>query len=379
MREFTYKFNYTNYSEDLSLLGKKVKDKRPKEYRLCSCGKHVKIVSAHSLGEVSSCQICNQEKHIEELKSHGMEVLDRLDHAKYVVKLPCGHVKTSGLTTLIDSKHYCKTCADNAIINKFNSMGVEVLKLGVKNTLIRFKCGHETTRKTYTKDIPVCSVCEESNKIGFLNQYSITQIEPTKYKLSCGHIVTTQNYKRLGSYKCPQCHEESVKSKVESLGMIYTGNKNSKHEREIILPCGHIKFLRHNCINDRVVCAVCEDTHYAKPCDLYVLIGHSDGLSFIKVGVAGVLNHRIKEYRANKVNAWFNLSNIGFPDKYTAIKYEKEFHLKFKDKRIQPSEMKKHMKEGFTECYPINIMQEILDHFKPLLEQYGGSNRFKDE
>lgn len=377
--DYSYKFDYGKYSEDLSLVGKRTKDKRPKEYRMCACGKHVKLISAHSLGELSNCQICNQDNHIAILKENGMLVTDRLGHARYSVVMPCGHTKSAGVTALIDSKHYCKVCSDNEIVGRFRSLGVEVIDIGFPNTTIRFQCGHVASRKTYTKDKPVCLECEEKNKKEFLDSIGAVQLNPVDYELSCGHIVNTVNYKKFDKYKCPKCHENSIKLKAESLGMIYNGIKNSKHEREFILPCGHRKFLRYKNINSRVVCAICEDTHYAKPCDLYVLLGQSNDLSFIKVGVAGVLDDRIKEYRAKHVHGWFNVMNVGFPDKYTAIKYEKELHLKFKDKRIDPVEMKNHMKEGFTECYPYDALNDILNYLNPLFKEYGGSNKFKEQ
>lgn len=377
--DYSYKFDHSKYSEDLSLEGKRTKEKRPREYRMCACSKHVKLISAHCTSEVSSCQICNQDNHINILKENGMQVTNRLGHARYSVIMPCGHLKSAGVTALIDSKHFCKTCADDAIIRKFNNFGVGVVEIGTAYTSIRFKCGHEATRKTYSQDKPVCLICEETNKNAFLDSLGVIQLTVEDYKLSCGHVVNTVNYNKFDKYKCPKCHEEAVKLKAESLGMSYLGVKNEKHERELTLPCGHKKFLRYKSINDRVTCAICEDTHYAKPCDLYVLTGYSNGLSFVKVGVAGILKDRIKEYRAKHVGGWFNVSNIGFPDKYTAIKYEKEFHLKFKDRRIDPEEMKNHMKEGFTECYPSIMLTEILDYFRPVLNQYGGSNKFKEQ
>lgn len=378
-RNFTYDIGYDKYSEDLTLIGIRTGGHKPKEYRMCNCGKHLRLVSAHSKSTSTKCQICTQENNIAILESNGMKVVDRLDHVRYVVCMPCGHLKTSGVQTLVDSKNYCKICSEEKLIEKFNNFGVEVIELGPIVSKIKFPCGHEAERKTYTTDKPLCVICEEQERIDFLKKYNVEQIAPAEYKLACGHQVYTQNYKVLDDYKCPKCHEENVHELAKQLGITYTGVKNEKHQREFILSCGHRKFLRYKDINDRVVCAICEQSHYAKPCDLYVLIGNSNGLSFIKVGVAGVLDERIKEYRAKDVSAWFNVHSVGFPDKYTAIKYEKEFHAEFKDKRIPPEIMKQHMKEGFTECYPAELLTPILNYLRPFYEQFGGSNKFKKE
>ena len=373
---FSYNFS-DNYSDDLTLADTKVHGKRIKEYKLCSCGKHVRLVNAFIKTRDTRCQICTQKEHIQKLEDAGFEVIDRLDHLRYVVLLGCGHYKTGGVTTLIGSKHYCKECTDLSIVNRFGNFGVKVLELGNPNVLLEFPCGHTAYRKTYSKDKPTCMICEEESKRKFLLKYAIDQLDSDNYKLKCGHIVKTQNYKKLDDYKCPACKESEISERVKQYGMEYTGNKNSKHEREIILPCGHVKFLRYKNIKKDVTCTVCENTHYSHPCDLYVLLANCGDFQFVKVGVAKVLEDRVKEYRAKGVPGWFNIFNIGFVDKYTAIKHEKDFHIEFKDKRIDPEIMKKYMKEGFTECYPASILEEILSYLRPLYNTYGGSIKFK--
>lgn len=70
---------------------------------------------------------------------------------------------------------------------------------------------------------------------------------------------------------------------------------------------------------------------------------------------------------------------MGFDTKRQAVKIEKEFHKLNIEKRIEPTLMRKYLKEGFTECYPMDMFSDIQQEMGRLAEKYDYSVHYSKD
>lgn len=376
-KEFTYQIS-GEYSEDFTLENtKKTIEGKTYTWVQTGCGKHVKLTRSKS----PICYICLQDNQLKLMQEKGLVVLDRIDAKHYNVIMPCKHEKIIE-GNLASYMTYCSKCRDEKILAKCPT-GTFISGFSSKNQWVHLDlpCGHSTKRKTYAPDNVVCLECRASNKIELLNKISATEVEYSRYRLDCGHTTGDVAWQGLDTYKCPSCERDKIHDRARDFGLEPTGSYDfSSKSHEFMLKCGHNKYLRTTSIKAGVVCPICVEDHYNKPCDMYFLIGFcEDGFRFLKVGIANDTNARLKTYQARGVNAWALLASIGFETKRQAVKVEKEFHKSHVEKRILPEEMKKYLKEGFTECYPVSVFTESSSLIEELCKKYGYSVHFKKE
>lgn len=365
-KSFTYCIDETSYTEDLTKEGEKVRvDNKTRKWQACDCGKHLKFVVEYTKSEISHCKICKQAQSIKELEDGCFTVIDRLDYNKYKVRLKCGHEKIGQKNLLLDTD-YCKECRDSAIFNKFAEDGAEVLGYEDKNSIValKFKCGHISKRKTFSKDKAVCQECEQNRREKILVETGATKTSDG-FILACGHKAKVEVYERLVGFKCLACEKEKVISSAEKKGLKFI-KQLTYHERLFELPCGHTKALRSTQLKKDIICSFCNETYYSKPSDLYLLIiFHPEG-TCLKLGMSNDLFERIDNYKLSEDVAVMVLCQIQIDTAQRCVQIEKALHKKYKDKRIHPEQMKRWMKCGFTECYDISLMNTLLDEITKL-------------
>lgn len=371
------KFNYDigNHSEDFGLEGQKVTLKgKTYTWVISDCKKHLKLTRSQS----PSCNLCTQNGHIAFLEGNGVEIVDRVSSNNYLVKLQCGHDKIVKPDQFNFSK-YCKQCRDSDVLNRCPE-GTEIKGYFAKGQKVELKlpCGHFTTRKTYTEDNIQCMDCKNENKDSTLNSIGAYRNSDGTYALSCGHSTGLVDWQRLVDYKCLACERKLIQSRGEQAGMTPTGNYDSeKKTHEFLLSCGHTKHIKASDIKQGTVCSICAEDHLSKPSDMYLLVGASDDLFFLKVGVANDTISRIKAYKQKQRISWIVFASVGFQTKRDALKVEKAFHKENSSRRIDPETMRKYISEGFTECYPMKMFDEIKSRMYELMSEYGGSVHFR--
>lgn len=373
MNKFSYKIEES--SDDFSIVGNKVNLKnKTYTWGIADCGKHVKL----SRGKSPKCAQCVQDGHIDFLKSKGVEVLDRVSANSYLVRLKCGHDKIVKPDES-NFSHYCKECRDVDVLKRCPD-GTKIKGYFKKGQRVELElpCGHFTVRKTYGSDKITCLECRAEAKQRMLLETATIDNGNNTYTLSCGHTTGDIDWTRLRDYKCLSCEREQIQKRGLVFGLTPTGNYNSLNKtHEFILPCGHSKYMRSTAIKAGVVCPICAEDHLNKPCDMYFLIGFSEGFTFLKIGVANDTNVRIKDYRNKKKISWMLMASVGFSSKRDALKVEKLFHKDNFNKRLDPERMREYLTEGFTECYPMELLPTLSEYISDLHNQYGYSVHFK--
>lgn len=373
---FTYKLKH-DYSSDLSKEGTtSVVDGKVYKWKRLDCGKHVKLNNKPS----QTCALCVQERHINFLEGSSTQVLDRVSQNVYSVKLKCGHVKNvkSDVWNFSDS---CTDCRDEQLVARLPE-GTIILNFFQKGQRVnlKFQCGHYAVRKTYNEDSVVCTTCRENDKKENLNKVGAVENKDGTFLLSCGHTTGRVNWKTITAYKCKICEKEKTLNFAKQLGLKPTGNyciKSKRHEFE--LECGHVRLLRTTEIKAGVVCQECDEDHYNKPCDLYLLLCFAKDFSFIKVGIANDTKRRIKSYKSsNEVNGWMVLSSVGFKTKREALKIENTIHVEFAESNLDKEFAKKYITCGFTECYDVSVQDKLVARFVELQKQHNYSVHFKE-
>lgn len=293
---FTYQI-FGEYTTDLSLIGVRqtIKNKTF-SWVLADCGQHLKLTRS----KTAICHHCLQSRHIQVMENRGLVVIDRSDAKHYKVIQPCGHEKVIE-GNMISYSSYCSECKDQKILSKCPD-GTLITGFSELNKYVHLKlpCGHSTKRKAYADDNISCLECRLINKANLLSSISAIEVEYSRYKLVCGHTTGAVAWQGLDTYKCSHCERNAIWDRAKTFGLTATGAYNSERKtHEFMLPCGHTKNLRTTDIKASVVCSVCAEDHYNKPCDMYMLIGFcEDNFRFVKVGVANDTYARLKMYQA---------------------------------------------------------------------------------
>ena len=318
-------------------------------YFLCNKGHTIELQYTHVRRNNWKCKHCYEEKLREKANSIGYELIGKstLGSSFRVYKKPCGCVEDLRISNVNVAKDKRET-------------------------------EQVTCRTCYRKSIEEAAEKSNITMLEDIDAYNI------KIKFnSCGHYkIAKKAQLRRFNLECKECHEIHIKNDAETEGLEHLGSDPSCSSFRLYkLPCGCIKKYypsdiqagRWNCLEHS------ENSHYNKPCDLYVLLGSllDHNFRFVKVGISNNTEKRVDGYKAIN-SSWFLPAAIGFDTKSEALVYEKEFHKLFKNKRLDPEEMRKHLGSGFTECYPVSMLSEILDYFTPYIARFGGSNRFKE-
>jgi len=370
-------YNIKNHSPDLSVDGEFVGERSNKrQWRKANCNLHVVLVH-DTASKFPSCKICSLNEKIDTLKNNGIKVIDKLQNRKLSAILKCGHNKIDYYIGLL-KKPFCKQCRDDKLIQKYKDAGVEVLALGsaTEKTTIKFQCGHITQRKTYSDDVPVCIECREIRRETILNETGAIKVNEG-FILKCGHLAKTDMYERIPNFACTHCRNELQIAKFEKNGLKFVSN-NGHHERIYELPCGHTKSLRTTQSNKNIICAICNETYYNKPSDLYLLILFTENGGCLKLGMSNDLFERIDNYKLKNIPVMV-LDQVQIDTAARCVAIEKALHKKYKEFRIDPLIMKQVMECGFTECYDISIMRKLQDELTTIRkEPYAGyTKRYK--
>lgn len=362
------------YSTDSSLEGKS-EYKFGKQYKWikASCGLHMKLSRIKS----QQCKLCHHQSHLRGFEKVGVEVVGKLEHSSYLIKLSCGHVKKSPPVG-INYNEYCFNCKIDKIVSRF-PVGSAILWFQDKglNVKVLLPCGHAVTRKTNEKSSVSCPDCSKEDRQKVLDSVNAIVNADGSYLLSCGHSTGRINWKNLPDYKCPSCAKKQIADRGIQYGLQPTYEYDSETKAHgFILPCGHKRFIRANSIHYVPECKVCGDGHYNRPSDMYLVVCNTEDGIILKFGVANNTFDRIKEFTGGNNIGALVLASVGFKTKFDAIRVEKQLHAKYKGFRLDSNFVKKYLVCGFTECYPPEMMDTLSAEFSKLQEIYAYSNRY---
>ena len=293
----------------------------------------------------------------------------------------CGHTAFLQPTHVRRKNVSCKTCFWNKLVNTVHSNNEHLLfYVGDGKFRIVRKCEHivDSYRHFERGGIEQCSLCFEESLIlaAAKNNYTYIKDCGAGYReivfKTCGHTkVLHQSQIFKGNAVCRICQEEGYRVAAEKSGLrVLTTGARGERYRDYELPCGCVKSLRlDHAADGSWLCEVCDDTHYNKPSSVYLLEISTANFSWLKLGYAKNVHVRSVNYQLVKQASVNTLRILETKTGSIAKQIELNLHNKYKDDRLNKNFMRKyHLGNGFSECYPIELKENLLREFECLMK-----------
>jgi hypothetical protein len=314
-------------------------------YKFNNCGHDQYLQPTHVRRNTVKCRECLNQEYKSRGETNGftfVSLAEDLDHMFYKRNI-CGHVlkirvQAVGKRTKRESNEAsgvaCSVCYDEKLKLDAEKIGMTYLgaalhRKGVFRHYLFNSCGHK-------RDVNACCVAK-SNVV------------------------------------CQECIIEKYKQEAIAAGITYNGEATDKPnmKRNYILECGHTKDIRLDHVrNGSWVCTFCGDSHYLKPSKIYLLKITTLDFTWLKLGYAKDIKYRTNSYGLAKGATVEVLFNMDIKNGLEALHVEKKLHLQFKSFRINANIMKKyHKHNGFTECYNIDIQDDLLNVLNNILKE----------
>lgn len=307
-----------------------------------------------------------------------MELLEKLNKDEGIFLLDCGHSKRIGLVKQRKGLYKCQLCFADKIHKDAARLGLSCVSETVNGTrnLYKFnKCKHIVSLTPQnvrnSKDNLECKVCFNHKLLdgAIKNNLEILEGIPKpsrrlcKFKC-CGIEKLVSVSSIINTALCTSCHAKNINNRIETettLKIIPTSNLKRDY-RLFELPCGHTKTIKIGAAKRNLwVCQECSPTSYAKKSSVYLLRITIGNFSWLKVGYAHNIGNRVLHYGLVKGYHVEELFSIEFESGFLAMAFEKDFHLKFSEYKLDSIHMNSYMrKSGFTECYPVDALEHIL-------------------
>lgn len=323
-------------------------------------------------------------KQVEEAKTKGLTQLARTDDRCYgYYQLACGHnavLHYGAIRKATTGNFKCKTCYDALLTEeakKFNLVyhpdaEVTTERKGSDYKYYTFPCGHSRVMKAANirHSTVACEACkdekykQEAEAQGLIWTGKIDDQNRRLYVLPCGHekyIMITAV--RAGAYRCRVCQEEKYTKDAEKWGIEYLKDIKSTHHdyRVYKLQCGCIKEIAISCVTQgSFECKTHPERSidFTQPISVYLSEFKLPIGKVLKLGFAMDVEGRHKRYGLKgKSNLIYS---IRFTDGEKAVLLEKKLHAAYKDKLLDKEVMRKYMENGYTECYPMELKDELL-------------------
>lgn len=315
-----------------------------------------------------------------------MELLEKLNKDEGIFLLDCGHSKRIDLVKQRKGLYKCQLCFADKIHEDAARIGLTCVSETVNGTrnLYKFdKCSHTVSLTPQnirnSKDNLECKVCFNQklsdgavkNNLDILEGIPKPSRRLCKFKC-CGLVKLVSVSSIINTATCPSCHIKSINSRIETettLKIIPTSNLKRDY-RLFELPCGHSKTIKIGAAKRNLwVCQECSPTSYAKKSSVYLLKVTVGNFSWLKVGYAHNIKNRVLHYGLVKGYQVEELLTIKFDSGFSAMVFEKDFHSRFIEHKLDPVQMNSYMrKSGFTECYPLPILHLLLAELHQLKE-----------
>lgn len=309
-------------------------------------------------------------------------------------KFPCGHIQDVKRVHFNAKKYRCRTCLINKHENRALDHGTEIIDHRPNDDadykLYKLACGHTKLIASYNinKSASFCESCDttarhlaaERNNLELLNLEDATTWMSRLYKFKdCGHIqsillskVTNDNVP-----SCSACQKIRWQKEAEAVGaellemwVEKTDTGISKHNYRLV--CGCIKAVSTGCIRTNGFGCDKHSAYWKMKAVMYCIEITTPNLTWLKVGVSSKLAKRVSDYKIKSDYSYEILKEIDYESLAEATRFEKQFHKKYKDLRLNPDSMKLYKDNGTTECYPLSMSQQILEELSELSKDING-------
>lgn len=326
-----------------------------------------------------------KQRYIDEATAKDITIVRNVSGTRFIFKRNgCGHLFETNISSIRHNKNtFCKQCTDEKVKESEIRLGlIFVEKIdNIRNKYILNECGHSIIahKSNIMKNESVlCRECEHEKLLSNLekqnmelveyrtsdniNKCKTNKIAKVRYK-SCGHEVN-----RFRSFKhnygdceiCTKANKDSVYSKN---GLSFVSEVSSAKSLFRFNLCGHERVLYNSAaLRGNCLCQECNESPFNKKSKIYIIKIITDtGEDFIKFGYGKDIKNRIREYRMKNVSNYSLLFEKDFDSGTEAMIIEKAIHKIFKYAVLPTSYTRTYLtKGGFSECYPSNMLDNIL-------------------
>ena len=363
------------------------------QYRFIECGHNQEITKASVKKRQFTCQTCLTHKLEAEANRRSLTIIGKGSNPNYRLyrntickhqyELVTSHVRLEGDRN--ELPYPCPTCLYLQRLEEAKQVGLllygETKRKGQKNKsyLYQAPCGHSLERRADQIRIGDwrCQACvdtklnQEAEKADLLlvGKGSDKSYRTYQFK-ECGHTkeITTASV-RMGTFHCDVCFWHDVNDVLNKRGLkILDHGKKGDSRLFQFLDCGHIQDIAlQNAKDGSFVCHECDDTFYTLPSNLYLLRMIAPDFEWLKLGYAKVIETRVKQYRLADNTIVEPLAVLPTKTGEEALRIEKLLERKYKAQKFEPARMRQwHRNSGFTECYPINLRDELEEDIAKL-------------
>ncbi len=187
-----------------------------------------------------------------------------------------------------------------------------------------------------------------------------------KYKMSnlgCGHemVIHASNINNR-TIRCQTCHNEALTDKytkaAEQRGYDYVSH-DGKNATLSCKCCGTQKVTHiSNMLNLNVseCCTAKNNISY-----LYLIEIRVDDARFLKLGSSRLPEYRYSNFGLPKSARVIEIGRAAFLTRQAAFEREAEMKAIFSDRNVRPEFTAPYMNNGVHECYPVELVEEILN------------------
>ena len=179
---------------------------------------------------------------------------------------------------------------------------------------------------------------------------------------------------RGGKSKCPTCQSEKFigEAAAHDLTLVQENGWNLPNVYQMLCCGTSQKIFASNVRVGNYKCHSCNESHLDKPSNIYILLIKTRLASFCKLGFAQSIPARISQISAKgDVEVFFEAPMASGRD---ALTVEKACHKLHSESNLSPAPLRKLLKSGFSECYPLGLAEtlahSVASHpilLKPLL------------
>jgi len=289
--------------------------------------------------------------------------------------IECGHEMERATFTVRSGRFRCQQCVDAKLHAEAANAGLVLMGPGRDQFHRAYRwieCGHEheyqlgNVRTTKVQ----CKVCVETNLraeaevSGLVLMGAGRSAQRRIYRwIECGHETEySTGAVRRGSVRCQQCLDSSLHAEAAAAGLALLGaGRNSTYRTYRWIECGHeADYSTFHVRAGTARCQQCDATAWGLPSNVYVLVLTDGPNAWVKVGSAKRTATRIKEYGLPASVEVQIVRETPTATGEAAYRIEQEIKDRFAAYRLGAEQMRVWHDSGFTECYQIAALDQIL-------------------
>ena len=356
--------------------GSKRKTQTLRRYRFKKCGHEIERNQNDIKKSQPYCTICFEKKLEGEAKKVGLKIIKNGKSSDYKVYQcrECNYQKEISTRDVRNKNFKCDSCFNSKHNDEAQKYGLKIVGKGKDNNSRMYEfldCSHQQSIQInkVRRGVFECKTCQleqfktdavaagltlkkQGDRKGYYNYVCNTCC--SEQQISTGHVRTKQ-------FKCENCFKNNRTKEAKELGLIWIKDLETGIGEFKFDSCGHVKTMRWWDIRQNVIiCNKCEETAYALPSYVYLLLIQKDGLEFLKFGYSKNIKHRVRQYRLVDGSTWKEIKKVKFDTGLNAKKFELNIHKKYSKKKLNQKKMKEFLLlSGWNECDPLE-MKEIL-------------------